>query len=33
MEAQRQLEKSRRDYAKLLSQVDEDHEETSSYKE
>ena len=28
-EAQRQLEKSRKDYAKLLSQVDEDQEETA----
>ena len=32
-EAQRQLEKSRKDYAKLLSQVDEDQEETAQLKE
>jgi len=28
-EVQRQLDKSRKDYAKLLSQVDEDQEETA----
>ena len=33
MEAQRQLDKSRKDYAKLLSQVDEDQEETVALKE
>lgn len=31
-EAQRQLDKSRKEYAKLLSQVDEDQEETAALK-
>ena len=32
-EMQRQLDKSRKEYAKLLSQVDEDQEETAQLKE
>ena len=32
-EAQRQLDRSRKDYARLLSQVDEDQEETVQLKD
>ena len=33
IELQKQLEKSRKDYSKLLSQIDEDQEETTLLKE
>lgn len=33
IDLQKQLDKSRKDYSKLLSQIDEDQEETSQLKE